>query len=71
MDFTLTPEQQSFRDEVRLARWVGTYAQARPSELVVVTDSYGMASICLDRRSAGESLRLRAGDGVALAPPGD
>jgi S-adenosylmethionine hydrolase len=61
----------AFRDEVRLARWVHTYAHARPSELVVVVDSYGLLSVCLDRRSAAASLRLAPGDGVTLAAPGE
>jgi S-adenosyl-L-methionine hydrolase (adenosine-forming) len=61
----------AFRDEVRLARWVGAYAHARPSELVAVVDSYGLVSICLDRRSAAASLKLHPGDAIALAKPGD
>jgi S-adenosyl-L-methionine hydrolase (adenosine-forming) len=59
----------AFRDEVRLARWVRAYAHARPSELVAIVDSYGLISICLDRRSAGASLRLSPGDAISIAKP--
>jgi hypothetical protein len=54
----------------RMARWVATYADARPSELVLVVDSYGLLSLALDRRSAAEELGLRAGSGVGLGGPG-
>ena len=33
-----------------------------------VTDSYGLVSIALDRRSAAEELRIHAGDGVTIRP---
>src|SRR5690606_14377892 len=48
-------------DHVRAARWVRAYADARPSELVVVVDSYGMVSLALDREPAAASLGLRPG----------
>jgi S-adenosyl-L-methionine hydrolase (adenosine-forming) len=50
----------------RMARWVATYADARPSELVLVVDSYGLLSIAFDRRSAADELGLRAGSGVGI-----
>jgi S-adenosyl-L-methionine hydrolase (adenosine-forming) len=53
----------------RMARWVGTYAEARPSELVLVVDSYGLLSLAYDRRSAAEELGLHAGSGVGLTRP--
>jgi S-adenosylmethionine hydrolase len=62
--------------EVRLgarakaARWVSTYAEAKPSELVLVVDSYGLCSLALDRRSAAGEYELRAGSSVVLVPPG-
>ena len=56
-------------DTVRAARWVGTYADAKPSELVLVVDSYGLLSLALDRRSAAAELGLRAGAPVTLIPP--
>ena len=46
-----------------MARWVRTYADAKPSELVVLVDSYGLLSVALDRRSAAEELGLHAGSG--------
>lgn len=58
-----------FRDETRSARWVSTYADARPSELVIVVDSYGLVSLALDRKSAADACGLRAGSAVTLAPP--
>jgi len=54
----------------RAARWVGTYADARASELVLVVDSYGMLALALDRRSAAAEHGLRAGSSVTLVPPG-
>jgi S-adenosylmethionine hydrolase len=51
----------------RRARWVRTFADAKPSELVVVVDSYGMCSIALDRRSAAAELGVRAASAVAVS----
>ncbi len=56
--------------EARQARWVLTYGEARPSELVLVVDSYGLVSLALDRRSAASELGLRAGSAVVVVPPG-
>jgi S-adenosylmethionine hydrolase len=56
-------------DQVRAARWVVTYADAKPSELVLLVDSYGLLALALDRRSAAAELGLRAGAPVTLAPP--
>jgi S-adenosyl-L-methionine hydrolase (adenosine-forming) len=58
-----------FGDQARMARWVHTYGDAKPSELVVLVDSYGLVSIALDRRSAAAELGLRAGSGVTVVPP--
>ncbi len=58
-----------FGDQARMARWVHTYADAKPSELVLLVDSYGLISIALDRRSAAAELNLRAGSGVTVVPP--
>lgn len=59
-----------FGDQARAARWVTTYADAKPSELVVVVDSYGLASLAIDRQSAAATCRLRSGAAVTLLPPG-
>jgi hypothetical protein len=56
--------------EVRAARWVHAYSDAKPSELVVLVDSYGLLSIALDRESAAAALGLRAGSAVTLVPEG-
>ncbi len=56
-------------DQVRAARWVNTYADAKPSELVLLVDSYGLLALALDRRSAAAELGLRAGSPVTLVPP--
>jgi S-adenosylmethionine hydrolase len=56
-------------ETTRAARWVHTYADARPSELVLVVDSYGLASLALDRESAAVALALRAGSPVTLLAP--
>jgi S-adenosylmethionine hydrolase len=54
----------------RRARRVGTFADAKPSELVVIVDSYGMCALALDQRSAAAELKLRAGSAVTLLTPG-
>ena len=56
-------------DDVRSARWVHTYADAKPSEIVLVVDSYGLCSLALDRRSAATELGLAYGDAVRLVLP--
>jgi hypothetical protein len=54
----------------RRARWVEAYAHARPSELTVVTDSYGLLAIALDRQSAAEHLGAKPGTAVAVVASG-
>jgi S-adenosyl-L-methionine hydrolase (adenosine-forming) len=54
----------------KAARWVHTYAAARPSELVLLVDSYGLAALALDRRSAAAEYDLQPGSTVILVPPG-
>jgi S-adenosylmethionine hydrolase len=56
-------------DGTRAARWVDTYADAKPSELVLLVDSYGLLALALDRRSAAAELGLRPGSPVTLVPP--
>jgi S-adenosylmethionine hydrolase len=58
-----------FGGQQRMARWVRTYADAKPSELVMLVDSYGLVSIALDQRSAAEELGLRSGSGITVVPP--
>jgi S-adenosylmethionine hydrolase len=52
-----------------MARWVRTYADAKPSELVLLVDSYGLLSVALDRASAAEECGLAAGAAVTVVPP--
>jgi S-adenosylmethionine hydrolase len=59
-----------FGGTARQARWVGTYADAKPSELVVLVDSYGLLALALDRKSAAVDCNLRAGSAVTVVPPG-
>ena len=59
-----------FSGRARQARWVGTYADARPSELVALVDSYGLMALALDRASAADDCGLRAGSAVTIVPPG-
>ena len=54
--------------EIRAARWVHTYADAKPSELVVLVDAYGLLALAYDRESAAATLRLKAGSAVTLVP---
>ena len=51
----------------RRARWVRAFADAKPSELVLLVDSYGMCALALDRRSAATELGIRAGSTITLA----
>jgi S-adenosylmethionine hydrolase len=51
----------------RRARWVRAFADAKPSELVLLVDSYGMCALALDRRSAATELGLRAGSAITVA----
>jgi S-adenosylmethionine hydrolase len=59
-----------FGDQARSARWVHTYADAKPAELVLLVDSYGLLSLALDRGSAAAECKLAPGSGVTLVPPG-
>jgi S-adenosylmethionine hydrolase len=53
----------------RLARRVRTFADAKPAELVVLVDSYGMCTLALDQRSAASELKLRAGQSLVVVTP--
>jgi S-adenosylmethionine hydrolase len=54
----------------RRARWVHTFAEAKPSELVLLVDSYGMCALALDQRSAAAELKLRAGNAITIVTQG-
>ena len=55
-----------FGDTTRTAVRVRSYSDLRAGQIGLVTDSYGMVSIALDRHSAAEELRIGAGDGVTI-----
>ncbi len=53
---------------IRIARWVTTYAEARPAELCILTDSSGLLSLVLDKESAAAHLGADAGIPVVIVP---
>jgi S-adenosylmethionine hydrolase len=55
-----------FHQTVRSARRAETYGSIGRGGLGLVTDSYGLVSVCLERQSAAEELGLAAGDEVQL-----
>ena len=59
----------SWGETVRTARRAATYGELKPGEIGLVVDSYGLLSVCLDRRSAAADLRLGPGTAVTLAAP--
>jgi S-adenosyl-L-methionine hydrolase (adenosine-forming) len=50
----------------RRAHWVSAYADAKPSELAMVVDSYGMCALAFDQRSAAAELKVGAGATLTL-----
>jgi hypothetical protein len=56
-------------DTERSARRVRTFADAKPSELVLLVDAYGMCALAFDRRSAAAQLKVRAGSSVTIVTP--
>ncbi|HUQ62957.1 MAG TPA: SAM-dependent chlorinase/fluorinase [Acidimicrobiales bacterium] len=54
-------------DTARTAVRVASYSELGPGQIGLVTDSYGLVAVALNRRSAAEELHLCAGDGVSLA----
>jgi hypothetical protein len=63
----ITVSDAAGRESGRRARWVHTFADAKPAELVMLVDSYGMCTIALDRRSAAAELGLRTASVVTVA----
>ena len=53
----------------RRARYAHTFADANPSELLLIVDSYGSLALAYDRQSAASLLQIHAGSTVALVPP--
>ena len=56
-------------ERTRRARWVGAYADAKPSELVVVVDSYGLMSLAMDRASAATECGIGPGAAATVRVP--
>jgi S-adenosylmethionine hydrolase len=55
----------------RIARRSDTYGDVGPGEVGLVTDSYGLLSIAVDRGSAAAELGIGAGAEVRLEPAGE
>ena len=53
-------------DKIRKAVRARSYSDLRSGQIGLVTDSYGLVSIALDRRSASEELRIGTGDSVTI-----
>jgi hypothetical protein len=53
---------------IRAARWVHTYADAKPSELVILVDSYGLLSLAMYQEPAADALGIHAGSSLTLFP---
>ncbi len=58
-------------ERTRIATRAAAYAELSVGVVGLVVDSYGMLSIAVDRGSAADELRVRAGDQVTLAPVDD
>lgn len=58
-----------FGGTVRTATRVDAYAELGTGRVGLVTDSYGLLSICLERASAADELRIAPGTPIVLAPP--
>lgn len=56
---------------VRVAMLARTFADVGVGAVGLVTDSYGMLALALDRRSAADELGIAAGDQVLLGPLGE
>lgn len=55
-----------FDDTSRSARRVPAFASVEPGEVGLITDSYGLMAIVLDRASAAAEFGLRAGSAVTI-----
>lgn len=63
--------QLRWSDDVRTADRADTYQRITPGQVGLVTDSYGMLSVCMGRRSAAAELAMPVGTEVTLAAPSD
>lgn len=53
----------------RALRWVGTYGDAAPGQLVVHVDSYGMIALAVVEGSAAEELEIAGERPLRFSPP--
>jgi S-adenosylmethionine hydrolase len=63
--------QLRWDDDVRMAERAATYQGIAVGQVGLVTDSYGLLSVCMGKRSAADELTIRVGTEVTLAAPGD
>jgi S-adenosyl-L-methionine hydrolase (adenosine-forming) len=61
--------QLRWSDDVRTADRRATYQSIAAGQVGLVTDSYGMLSVCMGKRSAAAELRMPVGTEVTLAAP--
>lgn len=61
--------QLRWSDDVRTADRSPTYQGIAPGQVGLVTDSYGMLSVCMGKRSAAAELRMPVGTEVTLVAP--
>ena len=55
--------------EDRRAHWVTAFAEAKPSELALLVDSYGMCALAFDQRSAAAELEAAGGQDAHAGRP--
>ena len=53
-------------DERYLARVARTFSSVRPSDIVILIDSYGQAAVAVNAGSAAEVLGIEPGDEIRL-----
>lgn len=58
----------TFGSVARTAHRADTYADIKTGQIGLVVDSYGLLSVCLDRRSAAQELGLGSGASIVLGP---
>ena len=61
------PVSIAYADKTRVVRRAAAYAAVTPGDIGIVIDAYGLVSLCADRASAAEALKMRPGDTVTLS----
>jgi S-adenosylmethionine hydrolase len=62
------PVSIAYRDQTRVVRRAAAYASVKPGDVGIVVDAYGLVSLCADRSSAADTLKMRPGDTVTIRP---